>query len=156
MSKPVPYDQWVDEALARQAEWLQRHGSMYPPKDPVDVPGVDRGIRYALAVLRAAGVETYQSCEGGVGHSFLEPTIQFHGEPAEGFRALAVALTYDLPVNDLRRAWSVQQGEALGPTWEITFHRNPVIPKCSVAGVDVCSHDEPHAAVEAGDVPAEV
>ncbi len=28
-----------------------------------------------VEVLRAAGVETFESCEGGAGHSYPEPTV---------------------------------------------------------------------------------
>jgi hypothetical protein len=82
---------------------------------------LDPGVRHAVDVLRAAGVETFESCEGGRGHAFPEPTIRFHGDRAEGFRALAVALRADLTVDALRRAWPVVQGEPTGPWWELTF-----------------------------------
>jgi hypothetical protein len=57
-------------------------------------------------VLRAAGIETFESCEGGDGHAFLEPTIRFHGHKSEGFRALAVALEAGLRISELRRVWA--------------------------------------------------
>lgn len=60
---------------------------------------VDPGIAPYVAVLRAAGVETFESCQGGDGHAFPEPTIRFHGEHAEGFRALGVALQRQLRGN---------------------------------------------------------
>ena len=40
---------------------------------------LDEGIREAVAVLVANGVETFESCEGGPGHAFPEPTIRFEG-----------------------------------------------------------------------------
>lgn len=88
--------------------------------DP-EVP-LDRWIGYAVKVLRDAGVETYESCQGGPGHSFKEPTIRFHGEQGEGFRAVSVALNHGLPVFSVRRAWGVRGGELHGPHWEMTFH----------------------------------
>jgi len=90
-----------------------------------DIPlnQLDQGIRKYVEVLRSAGVETYESCEGGAGHAYPEPSIRFHGEHSEGFRALAVALQHNLPVACLRRLWSIQDLEPLGPTWEIVFFR---------------------------------
>lgn len=84
---------------------------------------LDRGIRRYVEILAAAWVETYESCEGGEGHAFPEPTVRFHGENSEGFRALAVALQHKLPVFALRRLWSIEDSEPVGPTWEIVFSK---------------------------------
>ena len=70
---------------------------IFPPPDP--------GIYEAVEILQGAGVETYESCQGGVGHSYSEPTVAFHGERYEGFRALSVAMQARLPVTELRRVW---------------------------------------------------
>lgn len=90
------------------------------PKKEYDSP-MDEGIKKYVEILVGAGIETYQSCEGGEGHSFPEPTIQFHGERPEGFRALAVALQNGLPVRAVRRVWSIEDREPVGPDWEIVF-----------------------------------
>lgn len=86
----------------------------------VDLP-IDPGIRRAVLVLRSGGIETFESCEGGPGHAYPEPTIRFDGIFADGFRALAVAMTYGLPVRALRRIWTITEGEPVGPWWEMTF-----------------------------------
>jgi hypothetical protein len=86
-----------------------------------DEAPLDRWISYAVKVLRDAGVGTYESCQGGPGHSFPEPTIRFHGPAGEGYRAVAVAMAYRLPVFAMRRFWLVMDGELEGPDWEITF-----------------------------------
>lgn len=86
----------------------------------LDMP-MDEGIARAVHILREAGIETFESCEGGEGHPFFEPTIRFSGNPGEGFRAYAVAVTHGLPVKDIRRAWGVSDGELSGPWWEIVF-----------------------------------
>lgn len=80
-------------------------------------PGVARYVRE----LASEGVETFESCEAGKGHTYPECAIRFHGDRAEGFRALAVALRAGLPVANLRRIWPVQDGEPTGPYWEMTF-----------------------------------
>lgn len=85
------------------------------------LPELDPGIAPYVDVLRAVGVETFESCQGGEGHAYPQPTIRFGGDPSEGFRALAVALQHDFPVRAIRRYWVVRDGEPHGPDWEITF-----------------------------------
>jgi hypothetical protein len=85
---------------------------------PLDL---DPGIRPYVEVLRAAGIETFESCEGGDGHSYAEPTVRFHGQREQGFRALAVALEHGFPVDAIRRFWDIIDGEPRGPYWEMTF-----------------------------------
>ena|SRR5687768_18453451 len=84
-------------------------------------PPLDAGILSTVVTLRAAGVETFESCEGGPGHAYPEPTVRFYGELPAGFRALAAALEARLPVRELRRVWPVNDGEPTGPWWELTF-----------------------------------
>jgi hypothetical protein len=82
---------------------------------------LDPGIAAAVEALQAAGVETFESCEGGEGHAYPEPTVRFHGGQAEGFRALSAAMVVGLPVAKLRRVWPVLDNEPTGPWWELTF-----------------------------------
>src|ERR1700688_1896333 len=93
------------------------------PKRHGPVPGrLDAGIEKAVRRLQACGIETFESCEGGAGHAYPEPTIRFHGTPAAGWRAIAVCLDYGLPVSELRRVWDVlNSGEPTGPHWEVVF-----------------------------------
>lgn len=88
---------------------------------------LDRWISYAVKVLRDGGIETYESCQGGPGHSYPEPAVRFYGKPAEGFKAYAIAMTFGLPVRSLRRFWRMEDGELVGPQWELTFWRRPLI-----------------------------
>jgi hypothetical protein len=82
---------------------------------------LDPGIAPFVRVLREYGVETFESCEGGAGHSYSQPAVRFHGEYPEGFRALAVALEHGFPIRALHRCWHVQDGEPVGPDWELTL-----------------------------------
>lgn len=82
---------------------------------------LDPGIRHAVLVLRKGGIETFESCEGGEGHAFPEPTIRFHGDTATGFRAYAVAKDYGLPVFSIRLAYRVMDGVLTGPWWEMVL-----------------------------------
>lgn len=84
-------------------------------------PPLDHGIAGAVETLRRAGIETFESCEGGCGHAYPQPTVRFHGTRAEGFRALAAAENEKLPVAELRRVWLIHDSEPTGPHWEITF-----------------------------------
>lgn len=97
----------------------------YSRKLDRDAP-LDRWVSYAVKVLRDTGIETYESCQGGPGHSYTEPAVRFHGTHADGFRALAVAQTFGLPVRSLRRFWSIESGEPTGPYWELTFWEYPL------------------------------
>ena len=82
---------------------------------------LDSGIRDAVIALRKAGVETFESCQGGAGHCYPEPTVRFHGHIEEGWRALSAALVVGLRVQALRRVWPVIDKEPTGPWWELTF-----------------------------------
>jgi hypothetical protein len=83
---------------------------------------LDPGVARYVDVLDRAGVETFESCEGGVGHSYAEPAIRFYGARGEGFRALALALDNGLPVRAVRRIWTVDgDGSPEGPFWELAF-----------------------------------
>lgn len=87
--------------------------------------GLDAGIARAVMILMRNGVETFESCEGGQGHSYPEPTVRFHGEYAAGFHAFSVAISYGLPVSSLRRIYTCQDSELKGPWWEMTFATSP-------------------------------
>lgn len=86
---------------------------------------IDPGIKPHVAALRAAGIETFESCAGGQGHAFHEPTVRFHGDRSEGFRAFAAAMQCGLPVAELRRVWPINDGDPTGPWWELTFTSRP-------------------------------
>lgn len=88
---------------------------------PMEETDLDFGIAEIVKVLREAGVETFESCEGGEGHAYPTPTVRFHGDAPEGFRALAAALDAQLSVAELRRVWVMQDEEPNGPWWELTF-----------------------------------
>src|SRR5947208_11759384 len=82
---------------------------------------LDAGIRRAVLILRAAGVETFESCEGGIGHAFPDPTVKFQGSAWAGYRALAIAMEHGLPVFRMQRVYGVMDGQLEGPWWELVF-----------------------------------
>jgi hypothetical protein len=113
------------------SEWMEANGLARPWIDvsnPALVaafdrnyPHLDEGIRFAVQVLKVHGVETCESCEGGEGHAFPEPTVVFTGGAGAGWEALSVAMAYGLPVLALRQTWPFYDGHPNGPYWELTF-----------------------------------
>jgi hypothetical protein len=108
----------------QSAKALSRKAEQTPA---LPVPGViDPGIRQAVERLQEHGIETFESCQGGPGHAYPEPTVRFHGTPEAGWRAVGICLAYGLPILSLRRVWDIlDANEPTGPHWEITF-RGPV------------------------------
>lgn len=84
---------------------------------------LDPGIRDVVRLLLANGVETFESCEGGAGHAFHEPTVRFYGHRDAGFHALAVLQRHGVAVAALRRYWMLTDGEPVGPHWEVELVR---------------------------------
>jgi len=82
---------------------------------------IDLGIVHAVKVLRDAGVETFESCESGDGHAYPAPTVRFHGDRCDGWRALAAVQRQQLPAIQVQRVWPLNDGEPTGPYWEIVF-----------------------------------
>jgi hypothetical protein len=88
---------------------------------------LDPGIRAAVELLDQGGIETYESCHGGQGHAYPEPTVAFGGGRDEGWRALAIILYYGKDrglgnLKELRRAWSIRDGEPLELHWELVWY----------------------------------
>ena len=85
---------------------------------------IDKGIVKAVHILRENGINTFESCEGGAGHSYKEPTVAFTGTPEAGWRAVSICIAHGLPVLHLHRTWSLLDGiEPNGPTWQLVFRR---------------------------------
>lgn len=88
---------------------------------------LDPGIKPYVIALRSAGIETFESCQGGEGHAFSEPTIRFYGGTSEGFKAFAAAKERGLPAFKVRLSYTVVDGMLTGPWWEMVFsHRAPI------------------------------
>lgn len=97
--------------------------SPYVYPHPLWLADVDAGIRFAVRVLDAAGIETYESCQGGEGHCAVLPFVRFHGGISEGYKAYTAVATFGLPVMHLSRFWTTQDLELTGPKWELIFWR---------------------------------
>lgn len=83
---------------------------------------LDAGIQGAVVLLCKAGIETVQSCEGGEGHSYPEPTVDFVGGKGTGMYALSVCIDHNLPVKELSRVWQMDDNnEIVEVLWRIVF-----------------------------------
>jgi hypothetical protein len=94
------------------------------PIEPAEVPGLDPGIAAVVRILRIAGLNTIESCEGGAGHCSPEPFVKFGGSVAEAMHAVAAVLfnpTHGLRPYALRQVWTLMDGWPDGPSWELTF-----------------------------------
>jgi hypothetical protein len=82
---------------------------------------VDVGIVRAVRVLRESGLRTIESCQGGSGHSYPEPTIEFEATRAGGWHALSVLMDFGFPIKRIGQMWSMTEGVPTGPVWHVTF-----------------------------------
>ena len=69
---------------------------------------LDPKIAPYVRELQAHGIETTESCQGGEGHCFPEPTIKFDGQRDQGWKALHIAQERGWPVSALRRVWQLK------------------------------------------------
>ncbi|MGO9204329.1 MAG: hypothetical protein ACLQM8_27735 [Limisphaerales bacterium] len=99
------------------------HPVLLWPKD--NWPELDDGIRDEVRILREEGIETTESCQGGQGHAYPEPTVRFRGGHGDEYRAVAAAVMRGLKVWQLRKVWTFSQGGLEGPEWEMTFIHRP-------------------------------
>ena len=86
---------------------------------------LDPGIRFAVRVLHARGLETCQSCQGGKGHAYDHPTVDLiaRADDAAGFGALAALTDFGLPVAELQIVWPIRNGLPYEKLWRVTFLR---------------------------------
>ena len=90
-------------------------------RDGFDAAEIDEGIRGVVMALRAAGVETFSSCQGGGlfwGHGYVRPTVCFEGNENEGARAVKVATAAGFIVRQISRVWPTGAGSS---HWEMDF-----------------------------------
>ena len=64
---------------------------------------IDTKILPIVQILNEHGFKTFESCEGGEGHAFLEPTIRFEGDEFDIIKACQVCELYGFVVSEGRR-----------------------------------------------------
>jgi hypothetical protein len=99
--------------------------------DGYDVNKLDEGIKEAVIILNKHGFKTFESCQGGKGHSFPEPTILFEGSEFDLIRAFETCQLYKLCVFEARRVFTKTSiykngNKYMGEVWdkphnELTF-----------------------------------
>lgn len=87
---------------------------------------LDPGIRFAVKVLHAHGLETGQSCEGGDGHAYPKPTVDLWGAAGgcPGFAALHHLETYGLQPVAVSQVWNVEHGRIHEVLWRVELARS--------------------------------
>lgn len=117
-------------AIRGMAEAIELRASGGPAWRTLVVPDawyerLDAGIRFPVRVLHAAGIETCQSCEGGLSHAYPEPTIELpaSAHEATGFAALAALSAYGIDVLGVGLWWGVTDGMPTDRVWRITLRR---------------------------------
>jgi len=69
---------------------------------PSDVDPLVLGI---VTILNEHGFKTFESCQGGDGHCFPEPTVRFEGDEFDIIRACELCRCYGVVVNEGRRVF---------------------------------------------------
>jgi hypothetical protein len=67
------------------------------------IKGLDEGIRPAVEILQKYGFKTFESCEGGDGHCYSEPTVRFFGNEFDLFKAYQCCKSEKLNIYCIRR-----------------------------------------------------
>lgn len=86
---------------------------------------LDPGIRFAVRILHAAGIEICQSCESGDGHCYPEPTIDLPRGASDnsGFAALHALAQYGLNVTSIAIVWNVADNIPFETIWRVELTR---------------------------------
>ncbi len=66
---------------------------------------IDPLILPAVKILNNHGFETFESCQGGEGHCYHEPTVRFFGDEFSLIRAYETCRCYGLNVSAAKRVF---------------------------------------------------
>jgi hypothetical protein len=126
-----------NDLLAEKGQKHEAEKEFYDELDP--------GIRRHVRILRDNGVRTCQSCQGGRGYAYPQPTVDFFWDWGRevksanvivpksalieswndlvgvGLRAVEIAAHYGLEPAYLRHEWREEDGELVEPTWALDF-----------------------------------
>lgn len=87
---------------------------------------IDAGILPAVEILNNNGFETFESCEGGEGHAYFEPTVRFFGTEFDLIRAYEVCIANGLNVIQVNRVYrkvsNLDKNDKLIKLWEHPFN----------------------------------
>lgn len=116
---------------------------------PIEEAKLDEAIKPIVLLLQQHGVETFESCQGGIGHCFPDPTVRFYGDKYEGLRVAHICLQNALPIQQIRRAFDVYDDELHQPFWEVTFK-----PGYTVGSIELDTETASYRSGEPGTVLA--
>jgi hypothetical protein len=69
---------------------------------------LDEQIKPIVELLRKYGFNTYESCQGGEGHAFPQPTIRFEGDEFDLIRAYELCEHFGYRPSEVSRVyWKV-------------------------------------------------
>lgn len=69
---------------------------------------MDKKIKPMVIALQKYGFKTFESCQGGKGHAYTEPTVRFEGDEFDLIRAYEICEHLKLRPNEVRRVyWKV-------------------------------------------------
>lgn len=93
---------------------------------------IDPLIEPAVKILTEHGFKTFESCQGGEGHCFPEPTVRFSGNEYDLLRAFEICQFHLLPVYEARRVFRKEifydyndkekSPTPIGEAWESPFN----------------------------------
>ena len=92
---------------------------------------LDEGIYDAVVLLNKHGFDTWESCQGGDGHCFPEPTVRFWGTEFDLIRAYELCYIQGMNVFAAKRVyWKVPvysdvtgvDGNEIGENWDKPFN----------------------------------
>lgn len=112
-----PYFLRIEDELEKDKEFKRQYELQ--GYDPHKDQRLESGIKDAVIALINNGIVTYESCQGGDGHLYKEPTIRFNGNRTEGMKAYHILTSNGFNVVSISRIWVNMDGELTGPNWEI-------------------------------------
>ena len=88
---------------------------------------IDPLILPAVEILNRHGFDTFESCQGGEGHCYPEPTVRFNGSEFDLIRAYEICKCYNLTVLAAKRVFrktEVYKNDAtsIGIVWDNPFN----------------------------------
>jgi hypothetical protein len=105
---------------------------------PLEIPdNLDALIRPAVEILNKYGFKTFESCQGGEGHCFPEPTVRFEGNEFDLLRAYEICQLNFLPVHEVRRIYrktpfyveeNTSNAHQIGEVWDTPFNEITFLP----------------------------
>ena len=109
---------------------------------------LDPGIADVVKVLVENGIQTFESCQGGYGHAYPEPTVCFEGDNGEEFKVLYLAWYHLWDVWELRRVWRknpFRKAELDRPHWQLVLFDPELARKRLTEAFEAIDKDAPLA-----------